>query len=410
MIHAALLGWAIGTADAAQTGTVAETETETETEASAAVNEFAIVPLVNFTTDRGVGYGAYGAVFHLGPDGPGDAPYLAQIGAQFYRTTGGYQDHKLVIDLPRLAGGAFRADLQVGLEAWDGAFYFGQGNALPRLRPEDTPDGYYTFGLQSLRVVSKVRVPLQADIEFFAGHLARSAEIETYPGTRLEAEQPLGVEGGWLSQMQAGILVDSRDDEIVPSSGVFTEGSVRGAHPIVGSTWTMWGFNLTDRRYISLGERDLVLALREAVDVQRGEVPFFQQIVMGGSQWVDIGGPLAMRGLPIGRYRGEATLYGDAELRWGVSEFSIRRAGFKAFLVSFAGGARIVEADDVDAGPLVHGGLGGGARLVYNDVFLVRMDVAAGREEYTDPRDPLGTRVLERGWVPGFYLAFSAPY
>ena len=32
---------------------------------------------------------------------------------------------------------------------------------------------------------------------------------------------------------------------------------------------------------ISLGGPALVLATREAIDVQQGEVPFFQQIVMG---------------------------------------------------------------------------------------------------------------------------------
>ena len=143
MIHAALLGWAIGTAAAAQTGTGAgtEAENENEDEASAAVNEFAVVPLVNFTTDRGVGYGAYGAVFHLGPDGPGDAPYLAQIGAQFYRTTGGYQDHKLVIDLPRLAGGAFRADLQVGLEAGMARSISDRATRFPASAPRTPPTG-----------------------------------------------------------------------------------------------------------------------------------------------------------------------------------------------------------------------------------------------------------------------------
>ena len=172
----------------------------------------------------------------------------------------------------------------------------------------------------------------------------------------------------------------------------------------------MWGFNATDRRYLSLGNRDLVLALREAVDLQRGEVPFFHQMVMGGSQWVDIGGPLAMRGLPIGRYRGEWTLYGDAELRWGVTEFSTRRSNFRLFLVSFVGGARIIEPGEADCGVHVHAGGGGGPRLLYNEVFMVRMDLTAGREEYTDPSTPLGKTVTDRGWVPGLYLAFSAPY
>ena len=384
-----------------------------EPEETTAENSIAVVPLVNFTTDRGVGYGAYGAVFHLGPEGPGDAPYLAQIGAQFYRTTGGYQDHKLVVDLPRLKDGAFRANIQVGLETWDGAFYFGQGNLLPRVRPADTPENYYAFGLDSLRVVSNVRTPIGGQFELFTGHLARGAEITVYPDSRLEADQPTGVEGGWISQLQAGLLIDSRDHEISPTEGLYSEVSMRVSHPVLGSTWTLWGANITNRQYHTLGQSKLVLAMREAIDIQRGETPFFHQIVMGGSEWVDIGGPIAMRGLPIGRYRGANTAYGDAELRWGIKDFSSRRSSYRLFLVSFIGGARIFDAGEdggLFEGDLAHGGAGGGIRLLYDEVFLVRVDIAAGRETYTDPADPLSTAVAERAWVPGVYVAFNAPY
>jgi hypothetical protein len=371
---------------------------------------FAVVPLVNFTTDRGVGLGAYAAAFYLGPDGPGEDPYRAQLGTQLYKTTGGYQDHKLVLDLPGLAQGRLRADLQLGLEAWDGAFYFGQGNALPRLRPEDTPENFYAFGLQSLRVVSNLRTPLWGDLDLFIGQLARSGQITVYPESRLDIDQPIGIEGGWLSQAYIGALYDSRDHEFSPTEGAFSELSVRGAHPWLGSTWTMWGANLTDRRYLALGESSAVLATRAAVDVQRGESPFFHQVVMGGSQWVDIGGRAAMRGLPIGRIRGDVTLYGDAELRWEAHQFALRGGGLRVFAVGFVGGARVIQPGEVDPGLHLHGGGGGGLRLLYSDVFLARIDVAGGLEEYTAPSDPMGTDVSDRAWIPGVYVAFSAPY
>ena len=158
-------------------------------------------------------------------------------------------------------------------------------------------------------------------------------------------------------------------------------------------------------RYWSLGTPRLVLAHREGVDVQRGETPFFHQIVMGGSQWVDIGGPLAMRGLPIGRYRGEATIYGDLELRWEATKFSLGRANFRMFTVPFVSAARVIQPGEKDTGLHPHGGAGLGVRLLYNEVFQARFDVAAGREEYRSTR---GT--IERDWVPGIYLAFNMPY
>jgi len=368
------------------------------------------VPLLNATTDRGVGYGLYAAAFLTDspPSSDASVPYRAQVGAQFYQTTGGYQDHKLVVDLPQLAGGRLRADTLVGLESWDGAFYFGQGNRLPRLPVAETPADFYTFGLQSLRVVSTLRTPLVGSLDLFVRQLARAADITVYPDSRLEMEQPVGAEGGLLSQVSIGLIYDTRNHEITPSEGVFSEVSFRGAHPAIGSSWTMWGANLTDRRYWSFEGPGLVLAVRAAGDIQKG-TPFFHQPVMGGSQWVDIGGPLAMRGLSIGRYRGDVTLYGDTELRWHAADFSIKRAAFRLFAVTFVGGAQIIQPDEAD-GVHVHGGGGGGLRLLYNDVFLVRMDLAAGREEYTDLDDPLGSAVVDSAWVPGFYLAFSAPF
>ena len=369
------------------------------------------LPLINATTDRGVGYGAYGALALLDPALPARVPYRAQLSGQLYQTTGGYRDHRLTLDLPWLAGGAARLNLQGGLESWDAALYFGQGNNLPRLRPADTPDGFYTYDLDSIRTLATLRVRLGGRWEAFGGHLLRSTAIGVYPGSRLEQDQPEGSAGGRLSQLSAGVLCDSRDDEIDPSSGTFTEASARLSAPVLGSTWTMWGLNLTDRRYYTLGRRGrTVLAMREAVDLQQGEVPFFQQIVMGGSQWVELGGPLALRGLPIGRYRGPVTLYGDLELRWQAAALTVRGADLRIFAVPFLGLARIIQPGEADPGTPVHGGAGLGTRFLFQEVFLLRIDVALGLEEYAAAGDLSGATAVGRAAVPGFYLALNAPF
>ena len=171
------------------------------------------------------------------------------------------------------------------------------------------------------------------------------------------------------------------------------------------------GGNVTDRRYWTLLEDELVLATRAAIDLQGGEVPFFHQMVMGGSQWVDIGGRTAMRGLPIGRYRGNFTTYGDAELRWAITDFDFSTGHYRIFAVSFLSGARILDhVVETEPGLGLHGGFGGGLRLLYNEVFLARLDLALGREEYTTEDNAFGTEVQNSGWIPGIYLAFDAPY
>lgn len=367
----------------------------------------AVVPLVNFTTDRGVGYGAYAALFTQNEDESLDVPYRLQVGAQWYRTTGGYQDHKLVLDLPALADGRVRAGAQLGWEVWDDALYFGIGNLRPRLRPSDTPVRRYAFGLDSIRSLATVRWRFAGSWSLFSGHLVRKASVATYTGSLLEEDHPVGAEGGVLSQGFLGVMMDSRDAEGAPQSGVWSEVSIRGASPILGSTWSAWGANATDRRYVTLGTPRVVLAARNAVDVQGGDTPFFHQIVMGGSQWIDIGGPLAMRGLPIGRYRGTWTVYSDAEVRWETGQFQLGRGHYRVFMVPFVSGAQVFEPGEDELSLHPHGGAGLGARLLVNDVVQARFEVALGREEY---RNPSGPRVVERRWVPAVYLAFNTPY
>ena len=366
------------------------------------------LPMGNVTSDRGVGYGIYGAIARLDPSLPDSVPYRAQLSGQLYQTTGGYRDHRLILDLPWLADGALRLNLQGGIEAWDAALYFGQGNDLPRLPPADTPEQFYTYDLDSLRTLSLLRLRLWGSWEAFVGHLLRSASIGVYSDSLLQQDQPVGTEGGRLSLLSIGLLCDSRDNEVAPTAGGFSEISVRAAAPALGSDWSMWGLNLTDRRYITLGRPQLVLAMREAIDVQRGEVPFFQQIVMGGSQWVELGGPMSLRGLPIGRYRGPVTLYGDVELRWQAADFTVLKSPMRFYAVPFLGLARIIEPGVADQGDPVHGGAGLGLRLLFQEVFLLRGDVALGLEEYADADDP--SAATRRAPVPGFYFALDAPF
>ena len=54
--------------------------------------------------------------------------------------------------------------------------------------------------------------------------------------------------------------------------------------------------------------------------------------------------------------------------------------------------------------------VGGGLRLIYNEVFIVRFDVAVGQEEYTDSADPLGTDIAQRDSVLGIYAMVGHPF
>lgn len=344
------------------------------------------LPLVNFTSDKGVGYGAYLAGTCYGPEGSGDLPFRAQLAVQYYATTAGYAYHKVLADLPGFLGTRLRLDAMLGYEDWDDAFYFGLGNDAPRLPEADTPDGYYTVGQDSVWATLGLRAPLVGELELFGRYLLRSAAITVYDGTLAAEQLPFGHEGGVLSQLQLGLLHDTRDTEPNTRQGHFSELSVRGAHPAVLSDFATWGANLTDRRWTESGR--WVFAARNGLDVQGGEAPFFHLHVMGGTQVLELGGAQQLRGLFVGRYRGNLSYFGTFEARRSTATFSLGRADFEWMVAPFVDAVRVWTWDEVDPRLGVHPSAGLGNRLVYNDAFIVRFDAAVGLEETTAGSEP----------------------
>ena len=203
--------------------------------------DYAGFPLINFTTDRGVGYGAFASAFYHGTQPDSTIPYRASVGGQFYQTTGGYAFHKLLLDFPKLFGSNLRLDLVSGYESWDSAWYFGQGNRLPRLRESDTPEDFYTFDTKSVWAVPTLRIPLNGPWSVFTGYTLRLAEVNVYSGSLLSRDRPEGSDGGVLTQMSLGIMIDARDEEPSPTAGYWSEVSLRFGHSFLGSDFNLWG-------------------------------------------------------------------------------------------------------------------------------------------------------------------------
>jgi hypothetical protein len=372
-------------------------------------------PVFSYTTTDGFGYGANAMIVNRGPNGSGDEPYLAEIMAQYFSTTLGYQNHRLELDFPRMLGTPFRWNMRVGYEAWTAAPYFGEGNFLPRLYADLTPLDYYLFAYRSFRGRTNVRVLVSDPVELFAAYSFRLVHVDAYPGSLLALERPTGIEGGVMSEVGLGALVDTRDRESSPRHGVFSEGSVRAAGPLVGSAWTWVGLDLTDRRWIPLDkEKRLILANRVILDGRSGQVPFFEESAIAGTVPVSIGGQSTLRGLPTGRYRGDAAALLDTELRWTV--LTVHPLGFQvdATLVPFLDTGRVfLVAEESDPWWHLHTTLGLGGRLELKETFVARADFGFGREEYV-PRglSPSQTTLpnVQRGWVVNVTMMMGQPF
>ena len=341
-------------------------------------------PLANYTTDRGVGFGAFVSFFYFSDTPKEKEPYRASVGLQFYQTTDDYAFHKLLLDFPNLFNTRLRLDVVSGYEAWQDANCFGKGNDVPRLRPEATPTRFYNYDVVNFWFVPTLRIPVAKKWDIFLKANVRFADVEHYENSLLTQIRPVGFEGGFYPQWSMGVLTDRRNKEPSTSQGYVFEASLRTAQTFLLSDFESYGANITFRQWFELGDSDqYVFAYRVAADTNQGDTPFFHQSKLGGSQWVELGGNIVLRGLPFGRYHGLTTVFTNAEVRAKLTKFRLWNRKFEVLGVTYIDAARVWHPEAPDSRPLnIHFTAGLGPRLVYNDVFVVRLDVGLGLDEF----------------------------
>ena len=390
------------------------------------------LPIANFSTNTGIGYGAYGSVVRTTVPGSDD-PFTARVAVQLFWTTTAYQDHNVRFDFPSIFGSAFRVDGTVGYERWKQSPYFGSGNFMPRLATEDLPqlvdedgdvkpDLYNQYDVAWVRALVNVRRRI-GDTPWYAfgNYLFRWAKIDTYEGSLLLLDKPYGWEGGRYARLGVGAMYDTRDAEPSPHEGVFSEASLRLSSPVLGGEEWVVGLNVTDRRWYKLaGDGRLVFASRAVLDVRRGNEPFWVGHLLGSSQLIEYASSNNLRGIDNGRYRGDIYAFWTPELRFTALQYQ----SFSILLCPFFDVGRTFLWPDngvypptgwADREPVPHlayaGGLG--VRFQVGTAMLVRLDLALGRDEECVTSggvcDPATSDV--RGVSDfGFHLVFDHPF
>lgn len=333
------------------------------------------VPLLSYDSNLLLGYGGYGQVVQGDPTG--SRPYLASVDAQFYRTTGGYVNHFLRFDLPGIAGSRFRLGGQVRFVRWDQAPFYGVGTSAPRPLSVDEEVWYKQ---QRLLWRTTLRVTLRGDAELLAQYDIRWEQVDPYADSLLADTQPTGIEGGRYAWAALGLVVDKTDSEVDPHSGSAFDGSVRLAHPWLGSDWTVPGVNARLRHYQPLSEA-LVLAAHLMVDMRWGDEPFFNQAYAGGLGRGVVGGRWLLKGLAEERYRVDNMAFVNGELRWTFWSPTLRKAQTDWMLVPFVDLARLWMWEEPQATPWVVATGGAGLRINVKDLLVFRVDVGVARDE-----------------------------
>jgi hypothetical protein len=355
--------------------------------------EFAGLPALNYDSDEGFGYGFVAEVYDYGRGG--FAPYRLTLQPTVQFTTEGRRDLTVFLDSPHLLPGGWRLNAFLGSEKHIATPYYGTGNRTaydPALDSAEGSDPYfYRYGRTRNGAVVNVQRGLgTTPLRLLIGASATHVTLDPTPkdrGTTLLAEEIASTDaalpGGWTNAARVGIVWDSRDREVAPRRGAWSEVIVQRADGRIGSESSFTRWSATDRRYLPLGGR-LTCANRLVLQGTSAAAPLYELQTLQGSfkQQEGLGGAKSIRGLPKNRYTGGGLFLWNAELRWRAADFQARGRPFHVVLTGFADSGRVWDAGSPRIAELaseLHHGVGGGLRLGMGENFVVAVDVGHSR-------------------------------
>jgi hypothetical protein len=356
--------------------------------------EFAFVPLVGGDTDIGIGAGAVGTMARTAP---GDAAFRWKLeGSAFLsvqrennETTSPFQDFFLLFTRKDLLGGRLRAELRAAYTREANLRYYGLGNASVA-PPEPNPDrDLYTRIHPAIRATGEYR--FVGPLRLVLGTTVMFNDLTFQPGSAVLRDLSSGDPDitelllvdrqHFLHWLEAGLVYDTRDNEVVPARGHNFRSSVR-ASP--------WKTEAMPFRYLGVtasfssffpvfADETMVMAGRLVGDIQMGDAPFYELSRI--SETSAIGGPKFVRGPPSNRYYGKRKVLGNIEARNTWFDFRFRRAPYRFGTTAFFDAGRVWA--DVVSKPQLDGtglglkyGTGVGVRLQKGKTFVLRADLA----------------------------------
>lgn len=342
------------------------------------------LPSLNFDADEGFGYGALIQYYDYGYEGV--RPYRYAVQPAVFFTTRGRRDVTLFLDAPHLLPGDWRMGAQLAREQQITAPYYGIGNNSQSLASATAGANpyYYRFGRTVLRANADFQHSLGIPaLRVLLGVATRNADVKTVPydsGTTLLRQQTglnkLPAVNARLARV--GLVWDTRDQEIGPQRGNWSELLVQRAGRVAGGDQVFTRITGTVRQYIPVTS-SLILAERVVLQTVRGD-PAISEIFVVQSSFRDdeiLGGATSIRGIPKNRYVGKGVAFANSELRWSAASFAMAGRPARLILSAFADAGRVFNDGLIlsSAAEDLHVGYGGGARLAVGPSFIIAADV-----------------------------------
>jgi len=252
--------------------------------------------------------------------------------------------------------------------------YYGYGNETD-FDEELYDDDYYQLNQQLLKIHPSLKFPLIKNVPGTLGISYDYSDISLRNDTLLSGFKSgkHGLDDFKLFGIHPSIEFDTRDVPANPYNGLYLK--LSGAwYPEVfdeNTSFVKGGFDI--RSYFTANVlTDVTLALRGGGEKLFGTYPFFKAAFLGGGD--------NLRGYNRERFSGDASLFGQAELRFFLSELTLLIRG-KFGLFGFAETGRVFTRHDNSK--KWHPSYGGGIWLSYLDRLLnFNFAVASSEETY----------------------------
>jgi hypothetical protein len=179
--------------------------------------------------------------------------------------------------------------------------FYGIGNETPSEAMEKYQYEYFNIKKLLLRKIKKGYF-IGGDYQFSKEYNFRFSE-----NGRLKEGEITGYRGGINSGFGAVFLIDTRDNIVNASKGVFFEASSYFYKPIFGSDFSFININATFNRYFEI-KKGHILATNMVMRLNFGDPPFLDMATAGGDA--------ILRGYPAYRFRDNHFIGMQAEYRF----------------------------------------------------------------------------------------------
>lgn len=335
------------------------------------------IPLIFPSSDNGFNLGVKVALQNIRRQDP----HSFELEAQVLASDLGRYKHFVKFDYPHALDGKFRITTRLSYDRDISLRYYGMGNDTSVVSSEvNNSNPLYQkiqaapeFTFQLFRYLGD-HVRLGPIIGF------KWTSITAPPGSLLLSQSPTGINGGRTHYVGFGIVNDTTDFEPYPSRGSVNELYGYWYAPFMGSEYNFQRYTYTYRQYYPV-HRTLILAHRFLFEVLNGNIPFYEQDAVGGSDpQIAFEGSRYLRGYDANRFVDNIRFSFSIEARWDPIEFNFARQDIDIGFVPFIDIARVwhtilpVQFNDF------HATAGWGVRILWDNRFVIRGDLAVTPE------------------------------